>query len=158
MCNALTRLRKGRQIPGYSRELRAGHGNRSSVLGVGNAKMFLVNVHELDVVLAESVALGALENKVDNIGRVLCLERKDVLILRATKDFGERGKVDTESEVAVAAEGREGLGLEHHGDEGNVGIVHGLERDTGVIAVEVAVLNEIFDGIDDLIDMSECAT
>jgi hypothetical protein len=31
-----------------------------------------------------------------------------------------------------------------------VGVVHGLERDTRVIAVEVAVLHEVLDGIDDL--------
>ena len=31
-----------------------------------------------------------------------------------------------------------------------MGVVHGLECDAGVIAVEVAVLHEIFDGIDDL--------
>jgi hypothetical protein len=31
-----------------------------------------------------------------------------------------------------------------------VGVVHGLEGDSGVIAVEVAVLHEIFDGVDDL--------
>jgi hypothetical protein len=31
-----------------------------------------------------------------------------------------------------------------------MGVVHSLECDTGVIAVEVAVLNEILDGIDNL--------
>jgi hypothetical protein len=31
-----------------------------------------------------------------------------------------------------------------------VGVVHGLEGDTGVIAVEIAVLHEVLDGIDDL--------
>jgi hypothetical protein len=31
-----------------------------------------------------------------------------------------------------------------------VGVVHGLESDTGVIAVEVAVLHEVFDSIDNL--------
>lgn len=31
-----------------------------------------------------------------------------------------------------------------------MGIVHGLEVETGVIAVEVAVLNQVFDSIDHL--------
>jgi hypothetical protein len=31
-----------------------------------------------------------------------------------------------------------------------VGVVHGLESDSGIIAVEVAVLNKVFDGIDNL--------
>lgn len=29
-------------------------------------------------------------------------------------------------------------------------VVHGLQRDAAVIAIEVAVLNEILDGVDDL--------
>jgi hypothetical protein len=33
-----------------------------------------------------------------------------------------------------------------------VGVVHGLERDTGVIAIEVAVLHEVLDGVDDLVE------
>jgi hypothetical protein len=35
-----------------------------------------------------------------------------------------------------------------------VGVVHGLERNAGVIAVEVAVLHEVLDGIDDLYGLS----
>jgi hypothetical protein len=31
-----------------------------------------------------------------------------------------------------------------------VGVIHGLEGDAGVIAVEIAVLHEVLDGIDDL--------
>ena len=34
-----------------------------------------------------------------------------------------------------------------------MGVVHGLKSDPGVIAVEVAVLHEIFDGFDDLVVM-----
>lgn len=112
--------------------------------------MLLVDVHELDIVLADSVALGALEDQVDDIRRVLRLEGEDVFILCATEDFCEGGEVDAEGKVAVAAEGREGLGLEHHGHEGDVRVVHGLERNAGVIAVKVAVLYEVLDGVDDL--------
>ena len=32
-----------------------------------------------------------------------------------------------------------------------MGVVHSLESDAGVIAVEVAVLYEVFDGVDDLV-------
>jgi hypothetical protein len=31
-----------------------------------------------------------------------------------------------------------------------MGIVHGLQRDTGIIAVKVAILDKVFDGIDNL--------
>lgn len=118
--------------------------------------MLLINVHELNVVLAQPVALCALEDQVDDIRRVLGLEGEDVFVLCAAQDFCEGGKVDAEREVAVAAEGREGFGLEHHRDEGDVGVVHGLEGNAGVIAVEVAVLHEVLDGIDDLCRTSVC--
>lgn len=67
--------------------------------------MLLVNVHKLDVVLAQPVAFCALEDQVDNIRCVLSLESEDVLVLRATENFCEGGKVDAEGEVTVAAEG-----------------------------------------------------
>ena len=116
--------------------------------------MLLVNVHELDIVLAQPVALSALEDQVDNIGRVLGLEGEDVFVLCAAQDFCKGSEVNAEDEVAIATEGREGFGLEHHGDQGDVGVVHGLKRNAGVIAVEVAVLHEILDGIDDLVGVS----
>jgi len=118
--------------------------------------VLLVNVHELDVIFAQPVALRALKHQVDDVRRILGLEGEDVVVLCAAQDLGERGEVDAEREVAIAAEGREGLRLEHHGDESDVGVVHGLERDAGVIAVEVAVLDEIFDGVDNLRGMSAC--
>ena len=112
--------------------------------------MLLINVHQLDIVLAEAIGLRIFEGEIDNIRRIFSLEREDVLVLCSTKDFRERREIDAEGDVAVAAEGREGFGLEHHRDESDVGIVHRLKRDTGVIAVEVAVLYEIFDGVNNL--------
>ena len=147
---AHTRLGQGRQIPAYSRELRARHGDCCRVLRVRDTQVLLIDVHELNVVLAYPVTLCALENQVHDIRRILRLEREDVLVLCAPQDLGEGCEVDAERDVAVAAEGREGFGLEHHGDEGDVGVVHGLERDAGVIAVEVAILDEVFDRIDNL--------
>lgn len=113
--------------------------------------MLLVNVHQLDVVLADSVALGALEDEVDDIGRVLGLEGQDVLVLGGTEDLLQRDQVDTKGDVAVASEGREGVGLEQHGDQGDVGVIHGLETDTRVVAFEVAVLDKVLDGFDNLL-------
>lgn len=152
----LTRLRQSRQIPGDLRELGTGHRDGRRVFGVRDTQVLLVNVHELDVVFTQSVALRALEHQVDDVRRILGLEGQDVIVLCAAQDLCEGGEVDTERKVAIAAEGREGLGLEHHGDESDVGVVHGLERDTGVIAVEVAVLDEVFDSVDDLRGMSVC--
>lgn len=112
--------------------------------------MLLVNVHELEVVLGDPVGLGALEDEVEDVGRVLGLEGEDILILSRPQHLGEGGEVDAESNVAVAAEGREALGLEHHGHERHMAVVHGLQGDAAVIAVKVAVLHQILDGVDNL--------
>lgn len=112
--------------------------------------MLLINIHQLDVVFADSVALGALKDNVDDIGGILSLESKNIVWLCGAEDLLQRGEVDAESNVAITSEGREGFRLEHHRDKGNVGVVHGLESDTRVIAVEVAVLHQVLDGIDDL--------
>lgn len=112
--------------------------------------MLLVNVHELQVVLADAVVLAALKDQVKHVGGVLGLERENIFVLGSAEHLGERGQVDTEGDVAVASVRRKAFGLEHHGHKGNVGVVHGLEGDTRVIAVEVAVLDEILDGVDHL--------
>ena len=112
--------------------------------------MLLIDIHKLDIVLAQSIAFTALKHQIDDIRRVFRLQRQNILVLRTPQHLHQRGEIDAEGDVAVAAEGREGFGFEHHGDEGDVGVVHGLEGDARVIAVEVAVLDEIFDGVDDL--------
>ena len=66
--------------------------------------MLLINVHQLDVVLADTIVLCALECEVDDIWCILRLECKDVLALCASKDLGEGGQVDTKSEISIAAE------------------------------------------------------
>lgn len=112
--------------------------------------MLLINVHQLDVVLAQSVCVCALEYQVDHVRRIFSLQCKNILVVCATEHFCQGRQVDPQGNVAIAAERREGFGLEHHGDEGNVRVVHSLERNAGVIAIEVAVLDEILDGVDNL--------
>lgn len=103
--------------------------------------MLLIDIHELDVIFAQAVALAALKHQVNNIRRILRLQRQDVFVLGASQHLHQRAEVDAEGNVAVTAEGGEGLGFEHHGDKGDVRVVHSLQGDAGVIAVEVAVLN-----------------
>ena len=88
--------------------------------------MLLINIHELQIILADAIILAALKHQVENIRRVLGLEREDILVLRGAKDFGEGGEVYAEGDVAVASKGGKGFGFEHHGHEGDVGVVHGL--------------------------------
>lgn len=113
--------------------------------------MLLVNIHELDIILADPSVVVGLKDEIDDVGRVLSLDSEDVIAAGSAKHLCERAQVDTKGNVAVAAEGVEGFGLEHHGDEGDVGVVHGLQRDARVIAVEVTVLNKVLDSIDNLI-------
>lgn len=145
-----TRLRKLVQIPANPLELRRRHLNRSRILCLGNSQVLLVDVHQLDIILAYPVGLRALEHEVNRVGGVLGLERQDIFVLGGPQNFGQRDQVDSQRDVTVAAVGGEAIGAEQHGDQGNVGVVHGLEGDSGVIAVEVAVLDEVFDGVGDL--------
>ena len=112
--------------------------------------MLLVNIHQLDIIFAQPVTLSILKHQIDHIRGVLCLESQDILILGTSQHFHEGAQVNAKGDVAVAAEGREGFGFQHHGDEGDMGVVHGLQGDARVVAVEVAVLDQVFDGIDDL--------
>jgi len=103
--------------------------------------VLLINIHKLDIILGDAVVRWAHEDEVDDVWGVFSLECEDVRGLCCTEDFGERVEVDAESDVTVAAIGLELLGAQHHGDEGDVRVVHCLEGDAGVIAVEIAVLD-----------------
>jgi len=112
--------------------------------------VLLVDIHQLDIILAYPVRLRALEHEVNRVGGVLSLERQDIFVLGGPQNLGQRDQVDSQRNVAVAPVRGEALGAEQHGDQGNVGVVHGLEGNSGVIAVKVAVLNQVLDGVGDL--------
>lgn len=114
--------------------------------------MFLVNVHKLDVVLADPVLARCFESNVDDVWCILRLEREDIIWPGRAKDLRQGAQVDTERDVAVTAEPLESARLEQHRDQGNVGVVHGLESNARVIAVEVAVLHQILNGVHDLLE------
>lgn len=103
--------------------------------------MLLIDIRKFDLILAHAVRLRALKHQVHHIGRVLSFQGEDVIVLSGAEDLCEGDEVDSESDVAVAAVGGETFCFEDHGDEGDMGVVHGLEGDAGVIAVEVAVLD-----------------
>lgn len=112
--------------------------------------MLLVNVHQLDVVFAQPVRLGTLKHQINDIWRVIRLQSQDIFILSSAEDLSQGDKVDTDRDVAVTAIGGEPFSLQKHGHKRNVGVVHSLKGDSGVIAIEVAVLYEILNGVDDL--------
>ena len=115
--------------------------------------MLLINIHKLDIILAQPITLAALKHQIDNIWGIIRLEGQDILVLGASEHFHERAEIDAESDIAITAEGGEGFGFEHHGDESDVRIVHGLEGNAGVIAVKITILYQVFDSIDNLMDL-----
>lgn len=76
--------------------------------------MFLVDIHQLDIILAYPVGLRALEHEVNCVGGVLGLERQDVFVLGGPQNLGQRDQVDSQRDVAVAPVGGEALGAEQH--------------------------------------------
>lgn len=136
-----TALAQSHQIPAYPLKLPTRHRNRRSILRLRNTQMLLINIHKLNIILAQPIGLCALKHQIHDIGRVFCFEREDILVVCGAQDFRERGEVDAERDVPVASEGAEGGGVEEHADERYVAVVHGLEGNAGVVAVEVAVLD-----------------
>lgn len=112
--------------------------------------MLLINVHQLDIIFAQTVRLAALEDQVDDVRRIFSLECENIFVLCGSEDFGQGVEVDAQGNVAVASVGREHLCFEHHGNKGDMRVVHGLEGHARVIAVEIAILDEVFDRIDNL--------
>jgi hypothetical protein len=145
-----TRLRQELQITANALKLSRRHVDSGGVVGVWDSQVFLINVHQFDIVFAQPICLCALEHEVNHIRSIFSLESQDVIVLCSAEDLSQGGEVDTEGKVSITAKGGEAFSLEHHRHEGDVGIVHSLEGDAGVIAVEIAVLHEIFDSIDHL--------
>lgn len=116
--------------------------------------MLLIDIRELDLILTHAVRFRALKHQVHHVRRILGFQGEDVVVLSGAEDFCERDEVDAQSDVAVASVGGEAFCFEDHGDQRDVRVVHGLEGDAGVVAVEVAVLDEVFDCVDDLVGNS----
>lgn len=103
--------------------------------------MLLIDIHKLDIILADPITLGTLKRQVDRVGRVFGFQGEDIGVLGGAEDFGERVEVNSKSDVAVASKGGKSARGHEHADERDVGVVHCLKGDARVIAVEIAVLN-----------------
>jgi hypothetical protein len=112
--NIHTGLRESHEVNADSLEFSRWHANRSRILGIRDPQMLLINIHKLQVILAQSITLAALEDQIKNIRRVLGLDGQDIFILGGAENFCKGGEVDTKSYVAVASVGGETLCLEHH--------------------------------------------
>ena len=63
----------------------------------------------------------------EDVGVVAGFEGADVIVLCALEDLCKGRKVDTEGYGTVATEALEADSLEIYSDEGDVGVIHGLE-------------------------------
>lgn len=145
-----TGFRKSAQISADALELCSRQRNGCRILGLRDTQMLLINVHELYVIFADSVHPGTLEDEVYDIWRVFSLQCEEIVVPTCAEHFGERAKVNAESNIAVASKRGEGVRSQQHGYESDVGVIHGLQRDAGVIAVEIAILHQVLDSIDNL--------
>jgi hypothetical protein len=109
-----TRLRESHEVKADSLEFGRWHANRGSIFRIRDPQMLLINIHKLQIILAQSIALAALKHQIENIRRVLSLDSQDIFILGGTENFCEGSKVDTKSHVAIASIRGETLCLEHH--------------------------------------------
>lgn len=99
----ITGLGEGHEISANALELGGWHIDRSSVLGIRNTQVLLIDIHEFQVILAQSITLAALEHHVENIWRIICLECQNILILGSAENLCKGGKVDTKSDVTIAS-------------------------------------------------------
>jgi hypothetical protein len=146
----LTRLRNRTQVPANPLELGTGQGDGSAVLSFGDTEVLLVDVHELDIILADTVVLGVLKDEAEHVRRILRLQRQGIVVLGRAQHLLQTAEVDSQRDVSVAAELSKSLRLQMHRHQRYVRVVHRLQRDSRVIAVEVAILDQVLDGIDDL--------
>jgi hypothetical protein len=75
-----------------------------------SAAGIVIDIHELDIILANPVVARVLKDEVDDVWRILCLQSQDVFALRSAEHFCKGPEIDTEGDVTVASEGREGFG------------------------------------------------
>lgn len=94
---------QGHEICADPLELDRGHRDGSGVFGVRDTQVLLVDIHELQIILAQPIAVTALENQIEHIWCILGLERQDIFALGSTKNFRQRCQIDTKGEIAIAS-------------------------------------------------------
>ncbi|KAF5310237.1 hypothetical protein D9619_010439 [Psilocybe cf. subviscida] len=87
---------------------------------------------------------------VEDVPLISGLEGGDVVVLGALEDLCEGSEVDAEGHGAVASVALEGGGGKLDADQGDVGVVHGLEDDALFVAFKVGrrrlAIEELFEG------------
>ena len=74
--------------------------------------------------------------------------------LNLLQDLGHAVKVHSHGKLPVASELVKTIMTKVHSNKGNVAVVHGLELDTRVTAVPCGLLEQVLDGLQDLLEQT----
>ena len=77
------------------------------IVGLRDAEVLLVEVHQLHLVVGHLLLVGRLEHERDGVGLVLRLDGDDVVVRRAPQDLGHRSQVHPHRQLPVAPTRRE---------------------------------------------------
>ena len=141
------RLAKLTQVTNDALELCTGHLDDGGVVGLGDAKVLCVQVHQLHLVIGDLVLVRRLEHEGHSVGVVLRLDRDDVVVGRALQDLRHGAQVHAHSQLPVASELVESVGPQGHGDQGDVTVVHGLELDASIATVPRGLVQQVLQGL-----------
>jgi hypothetical protein len=84
-----------------------------------------------------------LVNKVQEVGIVGGFERADIVVLGALEDLGQTGEVDAQRHGTITSIVDEEFVGQVDRDQGDVRVVHGLEADAFLGALEVGIGYEL---------------
>mmetsp|Transcript_25393 Transcript_25393/g.51039 ORF Transcript_25393/g.51039 Transcript_25393/m.51039 type:complete len:239 (-) Transcript_25393:158-874(-) len=123
------RVTKDGEVLADALELIGWHLNAALVVGVGDAKVLGINVHQLELEVRDAVLGLVLKHEGHGVGLVIRLESDDVVVIAALEHLAHVCQVDAQRDVAVAAEMVEAVGTQQQRHERHVAGVHGLQRD-----------------------------
>ena len=93
-----------------------------------------------------------LEEECNSVCIVLSLDGHAVVVGYTLEDLCDGGNVDTKSDVSVAYVVLKAISTEEEGDKGSVVLIHRLKLDASACAVEVGLVDQVLDGINDLLE------
>lgn len=85
-------------------------------------------------------------NKTKNVGLICGFEGADIVVFGALEDFAKTVHVDTERHRPIASISLESICHKLDGNQGDMGVVHGLERHMLLIAFKVSVGDQFLNG------------
>lgn len=115
------------QVAADAGELLRRHAHDASVVGLRDPQMFLIEVHQLHLIVRHLLLVLRLEHERDSVGIVLRFDRHCVSVIGALEDFRHVRQVHSHRQVAVAAVFIEAVGAQVQRDEGDMRVVHGLK-------------------------------